>query len=178
MIRIVVGSKSDLKVRAVQHAIDRIGLEAEVVGVQTSSGVPEQPYGREQTVEGATNRARAAYDSGTGGCYAVGIENGIVPAVSHEHALDLAYIVIIDPSGRRIVRKSIGVVVPTDLVEASLASKQTQTAGALEAMRSGCDPADPHRVWSKGATDRETILANALYNALLSATINEEGALS
>ena len=176
MIRIIVGSDSVLKVRAVQLAIERVGLEAEIVGVKSKSGVPEQPYGREQTVVGATNRAKEVFSAGKGPFYAVGIENGLVPFNDRDE--DIAYVLVIAPSGRRVLRRSIGIPVPPELVRAALDSKQSRTAGALEAERSGCSPADPHRVWSDGTTDRETILVNVLYSALLAATVHEEGASS
>lgn len=173
MIRIVVGSTSILKVRAVELAIERVGVDAKVIGVDADSGVPPQPYGREQTVEGAINRARAALKACAEGDYAVGIENGLVP--SGPDVVDVAYVVVFVPSGHRLVRRSVGVPAPPEIVEAALAAKQSRTAGALEAARSGSDPADPHRVWSKGTTDRETVLVNVLYSALLSATVHEEG---
>lgn len=175
MIRIVVGSASVLKLEAVQAAIDELGLEAEIVGVDADSGVPNQPYGRAQTVEGATNRARVAREAGKG-AYAVGIENGLVP--SGDVVLDLAYIVVFDPAGRRLMRRSLGVTVPQELVEASLQSGQRTTAGKLEADRNGCDPADPHFLWSNGRTNRKQILVKALCAVLLPATVNEEGVSS
>lgn len=172
MIRIVVGSASVLKIEAVQAAIDLLGLEAEIVGVAAESGVPNQPYGREQTLEGAMNRARAAREAGKG-AYAIGIENGLVP--SGDAVLDIAFVVVFDPAGRRLVRRSLGVAVPRELVEMSLQSGQRTTAGKLEADRSGCDHADPHRFWSNGQTNRKQILVKALCAVLLPATIHEEG---
>ncbi len=173
MIRIVVGSASVLKIEAVQAAADLLGLEAEIVGVAAESGVPNQPYGREQTLEGAMNRARAAREAGKG-AYAVGIENGLVP--SGDAVLDVAFVVVFDPAGRRLVRRSLGVAVPRELVEMSLQSGQRTTAGKLQAgLLAGSDPADPHFVWSNGQTNRKQILVKALCAVLLPATINEEG---
>ncbi len=173
MTRIVVGSMSPIKLRAVQLALERIGLDADVVGLEVASGVPEQPYGRQQTLEGAANRARAALEACRKGEYAIGIENGLVP--SGPHVLDMAYVVIYAPPARRLVRRSLGIPVPPEVVEAALSSRPARTAGDIEAERSGADPHDPHRAWSKGMTDRETILVNVLYPALLAATVDEEG---
>lgn len=173
MIRIVVASDSALKIGAVERAIARVCVDADVIGLRVASGVPAQPYGREETLAGASNRARAAQDLCQPDDFVVGIENGLVP--HGDAVLDVAYVVVYTPSGRRIERKSIGIRVPPELVEAVLACGQARTAGDLEAERSGSDPVDPHRVWSQGVTDRESILVNVLTQALAAAVIREEG---
>ena len=181
MIRIVIGSTSAHKRDAVHMALEALGDEvpgreaADIVIVEAPSGVPPQPYGRKQTLQGAENRARAAREAGKG-AYAIGIENGLVPHGTY--VADIAYVVIFTPSGRRVMRNSTPVPVPQELVDAALASGQLTTAGTLEAERSGCDPADPHAHWTDGATTRKEILAKAVFYALLSATNIEEGATS
>lgn len=176
MIRVVVGSRSPIKLEAVRKAVEALGLEAEIVGADCASGVPPQPYGREQTIEGAANRARQVTGV-RGDVYAVGIENGLVPCGAGR-VEDVAYVAVYAPSGRRFIRRSAGVPVPPPLVEAVLKGGQLVTAGALEAELSGCDPADPHVVWSGGKRRREEILALAAYAALLPATLSEGGASS
>lgn len=172
MMRIVVGSASVLKLDAVHAALEMLGLEADVVSIDATSGIPPQPYGRTQTLEGAEHRAREARAAGKG-TYAIGIENGLVPC--REHVIDVAFVVVFTPDGRRLARRSIGVPVPQELVDAALASKQRKTAGSLEAERSGCSAADPHVIWSRGQTSRKAILTRAVYAALLPATLNEQG---
>ncbi len=172
MIRIAIGSESPLKMEAVREAVTALGLEAVVVSVVTVSGVPPQPYERLQTLSGASHRAeqaRAKYPNDL----CIGIENGLVPYGSWVG--DVAYVVVITSDGKRFVRHSKAVPVPTELVRMSLASDQKITAGALEAERSGCDPQDPHHVWSGGKTDRKTLLVDAVREALLAATLTEEG---
>ena len=44
------------------------------------SGVPDQPWGHEETRKGAIQRARGALLAETGADYAVGIEGGVVKA--------------------------------------------------------------------------------------------------
>lgn len=171
-MKIVVGSESRFKIDAVREAAASLGLAgAEIVGCKTDSGVPEQPYGRLQTLAGAKERARQALEKFPG-AYAVGIENGLVPHGNWTG--DLAYVAVITPDGRHYTRQSIAVAVPDDLVQASLASGQTVTAGKLEAKRSGCDHADPHVVWSKGQANRKDILFNAVVEVLTAATRNEK----
>jgi inosine/xanthosine triphosphatase len=77
-----VGSENRAKLEAVGMALRALaaseaeGLAISVVAVDVASGVPEQPIGLEQIVEGARGRARAALASGP--CaLAVGIEDGL-----------------------------------------------------------------------------------------------------
>lgn len=76
-MKIVVGSKNAAKVNAVADILhDYPHLrEAEVEGIEVDSGISSQPKTLEETVRGARNRAKAAFD----GCdYSVGIESGLV----------------------------------------------------------------------------------------------------
>jgi len=82
--RVRVGSCNEPKIAAVRSAIAAYAPSVEVCGVEVASGVPEQPVGFEEIVQGARNRAAAAHQSG--GCdLAVGIEDGLIalpPAVA------------------------------------------------------------------------------------------------
>jgi len=72
-----VGSRNEPKISAVRSAIAAYAPSVEVCGVEVDSGVPEQPVGFEEIVQGARNRAAAAQRSGA--CdLAVGIEDGLV----------------------------------------------------------------------------------------------------
>lgn len=74
-MRVSVGSGNPVKIAAVEDALaDVPGIAIESVDVD--SGVPEQPRGRAETIEGAETRARRAlgadsYDLG------VGVEGGV-----------------------------------------------------------------------------------------------------
>ncbi len=76
--RVCVGSTNEPKLRAVRSALAPFAPEARVEGVAVASGVPEQPEGWDEVVEGARNRARRAAHAG-GGELGVGIEDGLVP---------------------------------------------------------------------------------------------------
>ncbi|WP_323674994.1 inosine/xanthosine triphosphatase [Halorubellus sp. PRR65] len=70
-----VGSTNPVKRSATESAIGGMpGLNVDAVDVD--SGVPEQPRGHAQTIEGAVTRARRAYDHG-GFDLGVGIEGGV-----------------------------------------------------------------------------------------------------
>lgn len=75
---VAVGSTSAAKVEAVRAVVRRaFGDGAEVVAVDVPSGVPEQPLGDGQTLEGAANRARNALAAVPGADLAVGLEGGV-----------------------------------------------------------------------------------------------------
>jgi inosine/xanthosine triphosphatase len=70
-----VGSTNPVKRSATESAIgDMPGLAVDAVDVD--SGVPEQPRGHAQTIEGAVTRAERAYDDGAFDL-GVGIEGGV-----------------------------------------------------------------------------------------------------
>ncbi len=73
-----VGSTNEPKLAAVRSALAPFAPEARVEGVPVPSGVPEQPVGWDELVEGARNRARRAASAAA--CdLGVGIEDGLVP---------------------------------------------------------------------------------------------------
>lgn len=80
-----VGSKNPVKVGAAHAVLVRVAPGAEVVGVDVPSGVPDQPWGDDQTREGALVRARLALGHALShgrvpadAALGVGIEGGVV----------------------------------------------------------------------------------------------------
>jgi len=71
-MHVAIGSKNPVKLEATARVVP----DAETTAVAVDSGVPEQPWGREETVEGARNRAEAALAS-TDADYGIGIEGGV-----------------------------------------------------------------------------------------------------
>lgn len=73
----VVGSGNPVKAAATEAAFERAGVSATVTAVSVPSGVSEQPYGTAETVGGAENRARAAYEHDAAVDFGVGLEGGV-----------------------------------------------------------------------------------------------------
>lgn len=73
-----VGSKNPVKVDAVREMITDYPLlcDANVIGIEVPSLVGDQPMTLEATIDGAVNRARAAFQNCV---YSFGIESGIFP---------------------------------------------------------------------------------------------------
>jgi inosine/xanthosine triphosphatase len=79
MIKIVVGSKNQLKIDAAVDGFRKMfpGEECEGFGVSAASGVTDQPMSEAETYKGAYNRAENALKEMPDADYGVGIEGGI-----------------------------------------------------------------------------------------------------
>jgi inosine/xanthosine triphosphatase len=72
-----VGSTNPPKLEGVRSALAALSCDVAVEGIDLESGVPDQPLGFEEIVEGARNRAEGARRCGA--CdLAVGYEDGLV----------------------------------------------------------------------------------------------------
>lgn len=77
-MRVVVGSRNPVKIAAVRAVLRRVyGEGVEVEAREVKSGVPEQPWGDEETVRGARQRAEEALRA-EGAALGVGLEAGLV----------------------------------------------------------------------------------------------------
>jgi inosine/xanthosine triphosphatase len=74
---VAVGSSNPVKVQAVREVLRFIAPEATIAGVEVASGVPDQPWGDDETIRGARARAIAARDA-LSAEIGVGIEGGVV----------------------------------------------------------------------------------------------------
>jgi inosine/xanthosine triphosphatase len=76
---IAVGSTNTVKVQAVEEIIKEYPVleAAKIVSTSTVSGVSEQPLSLEETILGAKNRAKNAFDLSQPCQYGIGIEGGL-----------------------------------------------------------------------------------------------------
>lgn len=74
-MKIIIGSKNPTKIAAVENSF-RGHREVEFISLDVSSGVSEQPFSDEETIEGAVNRATRAIVQGNGGI-GIGLEGGV-----------------------------------------------------------------------------------------------------
>jgi inosine/xanthosine triphosphatase len=75
-MKVVVGSKNPVKIKATRNIMEKIYVEVEVFSRDVNSGVPDQPFGLDQTIKGAINRAKNAFSDGFD--LSVGIESGLM----------------------------------------------------------------------------------------------------
>jgi inosine/xanthosine triphosphatase len=78
-MKIIVASQNPVKVQAVRAGFERMfpGLEIEIEMVSAASGVSDQPAGNAETLQGARNRARNAYQQCQQADFWAGVEGGI-----------------------------------------------------------------------------------------------------
>jgi inosine/xanthosine triphosphatase len=88
---IVCGSTNPAKVEPVRHVFSSLESTLEVVGVNVPSGVPDQPFGWDETSLGARTRARNALAQ-AGARYGVGLEGGMLENVDGAWLVSIAAI--------------------------------------------------------------------------------------
>lgn len=97
-MKISVGTKNAAKLAAVSEILLEYPhlAHAEVVGVEVESGVSAQPKSLDETIQGATNRARAAFN----GCnFSIGLESGLMAVSAAKSGyMDVCVCVIFDGS--------------------------------------------------------------------------------
>ena len=76
-LHVAVGSTNPVKIGAVRAVVRHVADDAIINHVAVASGVPDQPWGDEETIHGARTRAIAARES-LDADLGVGIEGGVV----------------------------------------------------------------------------------------------------
>jgi inosine/xanthosine triphosphatase len=76
-VTIAIGSTNPVKIAAARSILGQAFPEADFNAVTVPSGVPDQPWGDDQTRQGALNRARNALEK-IGADLGLGLEGGVV----------------------------------------------------------------------------------------------------
>jgi len=121
-MNVVVGSKNPVKVKATRNVLEKIYPSIEVIGRDVDSEVPDQPFGINQTIKGAINRAKNAYSSDFD--LSVGIESGLMETRdSITGYIDLQWCAVFD--GVKItLGVSAGFEYPPEVIEEVLSGKE------------------------------------------------------
>lgn len=161
---VAVGSLNPTKIGAARRVIPQIWPRAEIVGVETQSGVSPQPMGDQETIQGAENRARAArlaLDADLG----IGLEGGVY---ENEYGMFVgAWAVVVDRQGRLSIGAGGRVLLPEDIAQrvrqgqelGPVMDEVAQTIGIRS--REGA-----MGILTAGRVDRTTALSTALEYAL------------
>ncbi len=112
-LRVRVGTKNPVKVRAVRRVLVALSFPARVQAAPVQSDVTEQPFG-EEAVQGAVNRAKAAIGDGD---FGVGIEAGLVWSPFLSDYFDVQYCAVVDRAGRITVGHGPGFAYPPRVLE-------------------------------------------------------------
>jgi len=75
-MRVVVGSQNPVKLNATRNILEEIYGEIDISSKDVDSGVPDQPFGLDQTIKGAINRAKNSYSVDVD--LSIGIESGLM----------------------------------------------------------------------------------------------------
>lgn len=127
--RVAVGSANPVKLAAARAVLASVAPGAAVEPITVPSGVPDQPFGDEETIAGARNRARAAREA-LDADLGVGLEGGVVDA---PHGMrSNAWCVVVHRDGREGVGGSLAMPLP-DAV-AAMVRAGTELGHAMDAL--------------------------------------------
>ena len=165
MIKILVGTSNNLKVKAVEEAFSRaFHKKTEVIKCPVRSGVPAQPFG-DDVFRGAINRARACIKRGKADFY-VGIEGGIVEKVGK--LLTFATVCIIDSKGRTSIGASGHFPLPKEVVNLIKHGKELGEAMDMLMGKEGIKYKEGAiGIFSKGIIDRKSLYVHAIILTLI-----------
>lgn len=183
VLMVRVGSTNGYKVSSVKNICNLLSPgNNEVIGFPADSKVSNMPFGLQEMVTGATNRATAVWIPGT---IAVGIESGLeyliplpwwkrilskIPVLGERFLKNVIFIClsvvcVIAPNGEKIYSTSSGMITPSEVVIESM--KRGWTTGQVLADWYGGDEHDPRYILSYGRVCRQDSLEDAVKHALV-----------
>lgn len=133
---VAVGSTNPVKIAAAQAVLTRIVPDVVVRGVEVASGVPDQPFGDEQTQAGARQRALAALGAVEEATLGVGLEGGVVE-MPNGALRTCAWAVVVDRHGREGVGGSLSMPLPDGVAARIRAGEELGHAMDAEARTTG-----------------------------------------
>lgn len=77
-MKIVLGSTSQEKRQILKKALQKFGIQGEILVCEVDSGIAEQPLDEQTTILGAVNRTKGAYLKNKNVDMSVGLEGGLV----------------------------------------------------------------------------------------------------
>ena len=113
--RIAVGSKNPVKLAAARAVVTRLVPDITIEAIEVSSGVPDQPFGDDQTIRGAIARARGAREK-LDSDFGVGIEGGVVE-MPDGTMRTCAWAAVVSRSGRHGVGGSLAMPLPDSVAK-------------------------------------------------------------
>lgn len=115
-MRVAVGSENPVKINAVKHAFELVWPKNkwEVVGISVGSGVTDQPMSDEESIRGATNRAKRSIKV-VKADFGVGLEGGIHKI--GKKWFDCGWIAVVDKKGRMGIGSSARMETPQIMIK-------------------------------------------------------------
>lgn len=113
--QVAIGSLNPVKIAASRTVVGHFAAGAAVQGIAVASGVPDQPWGDDETIRGAIARAHAArlaIDADWG----IGIEGGVIDA-GNGVVRTCAWAAVVTRDGREGVGGSLSLELPAEVAE-------------------------------------------------------------
>lgn len=164
-MKIAIGTTSELKVRALKNALEKFGVNAEIVSIKTESGISNQPFGYKEMIKGAKNRATKALEE-TDSDFAFGVENGLVE-IEGDY-FDIACIYVLSKEGDESTSYSSGVFTPKWMID-EVKEENTEIGEIIKKLvwKEEKMEKDPIKYFSDGKIRREELLSQAMEMALV-----------
>ena len=107
---VAVGTKNRAKIEGVSRALGKAWADAEIISVESDSGVSAMPMTDEEGILGAINRAKGALKSVAGAVYGIGLEG---TANENKYGVFLGgWVAIVDNTGKAGIGSSGKVLLP------------------------------------------------------------------
>lgn len=165
-MKIALGTKSKLKIRATEEAFKKLNFtEIQIESFDVPSGVSEQPFGFEETIKGARNRAENALRNSPSVDFSVGIENGLIKIELVEQYFDIPCVCIVSKGGDVSYSFGAGYYIPVWMVE-KVINNEVPFLGYLVNEIDSAAGNDPITLFSKGVIKREEVLKEAIMIAV------------
>src|SRR4051812_35275479 len=114
-VRVAVGSANPVKLAAARVVLARLAPSIVVESVVVPSGVPDQPFGDDETIRGAVERGRAAREKSDAD-FGIGLEGGVVE-MSDGSMRTCAWAAVVSRSGRHGVGGSLAMPLPNSVAK-------------------------------------------------------------
>ena len=167
-----MSTESGIKHRAVAAVMEREGIAVEVQGRKLESGVPEQPYSLDETLEGARNRQEALRRLGVAADFLVTVESGLHPVGGGVYGC--IAVLIERPGQPTYTGLSIDLQYPQEVLD--VVPSQYPDVGTWAMEVKGAKEKDPYAIFTGGRRTRQDTIEDAVRNALISLLVAEEDA--
>lgn len=163
-MKIVLGTTSDLKIRAAKEAFKILGINPEIITVKSESGVANQPFGLDQILTGAKNRAKNALQLHLADL-GIGIENGIIKIDQINKWMETLAVAVIDGDGKESFALGSAYPLP-DWVVKKIHNENSELGHVIQKLDPKLDK-DPINYFSDGKIKREDTITQAIVFAML-----------
>jgi inosine/xanthosine triphosphatase len=130
-MKVAIGSINPTKIAAVKSVL---GSSVEVMPFNVPSSVAEQPFGDEETLKGALNRAKACLET-SDAHFAIGLEGGV--AEVEQGFLVINWGALVDRNGNEFIASGARAVLPTEIIKELRSGKTLGEAMDVYTKRTG-----------------------------------------